>query len=291
MAEIILIVGLCVTVAGIVLSWYKKVQGMWATYFFGFLLVLTGGPLSNSISKFAVSPQGGLEVAFVQAKADTLSISPEGAVATLQLQTTNISSEIKKELPNEANIDVAEIKQLTDYVKQLGMTPIKISSSESYKPGTIVRIYNGQLDRWASPEEAFPELLTSSSSVSIPNFELEGNFSSDKSSNFKTRIQFSCKNGANIVSATDFGLTSKINKKVLNHFGDNNLYVVQGTLLCNNLEMSTEGVGKATVVSPVLKKLIDAGVSGEVKYESTYTGNVALGYKFSKIVTGNVRQP
>ncbi len=94
MNVIIVIVGLSLACIGALLSWYqKKSVGIWATYAFGFLLVLTSGPISSGLQGFSLTGKG-LEVNFTEISVSTSELENISTKTVASIKSLSLSNSI-----------------------------------------------------------------------------------------------------------------------------------------------------------------------------------------------------
>lgn len=225
----IVIVGLLVSVSGVILAWNQKGTGTWATFSFGFLLVLVGGPVSSRLGTISLSGTG-VEVEFnavavSQTEQETLSSQAATAFLAFSPSTDNENSPERILLGNASK---AFQKELSTYLTSLGFLPIQPTGKELIGPGTVLRIEEGRPVVWASPSEAFSNLQVSHSSVAIPRLAYKS-----ATENKYVEVLFDCTNGSMISEASLLALSTSIRPEVGNSIADaTDLRVVQSTLSC-----------------------------------------------------------
>lgn len=232
-------VGLGLACVGALLSWNEKNgMGIWATYAFGFLLVLTSGPISSGLKGFSLSGEG-LDVEFTELPVngenlDAIRGNTEESIRTLSLANAS-SDKNDAEMTNTYTKDIVE--KLVPFIQSLGYTPTQIVGSSNIRPGSVVTISSSGLSLWASPEEAFPGLGIQTSAVALPTFQFSYPLpSQDSSYNFI----FECGEGATSEEASISGLVNSWNKSLSRNAADSSAtYVVQAVLLCSNLQMAS----------------------------------------------------
>ena len=239
---VIVLIGLSIACAGVVLSWHQKGAGVWATYVFGFLLVLTGGPLRQNLTTLSVTGQG-LEVEFTVTEPSEIQVKEiedraRASILSLSAAESNVVSTEGRKLLDDASQDVVD--QLLPFIRSIGFVPTQIVGAEQMRPGSVVTISDGRPITWATPSEAFPDLDTVSSNVPFPTFEIESSLPGSTNADSKLLVRFDCKEGAQNVEASLSALSSKGNKDLLARIGNNTtMYVVQSVLLCKNLFLAS----------------------------------------------------
>jgi len=271
MDVMIVIVGLGLACVGALLSWHQKnAMGIWATYAFGFLLVLTSGPISSGLRGFSLTGKG-LDVKFTKlsvgnAELEGISTKTEESIKSLSLANTNaVDSE-----PGTTNTYTKDIvEKLIPFIRSLGYVPTQIVGSPYIRPGSVVTLSGGSLSLWATPSEAFPNLKVQTSSVALPTFQFSYPIPSSDS---YYKFIFECNEGATNEEASFSGLLSNWNEslsqKTLN--SDVN-YVVQSVLLCRGLQMASSRRGNGT----------EDGSSQDFNFHTK--DNIVIGYKLAKI--------
>lgn len=267
----IVIVGLGLTCVGALLSWYQKNSiGIWATYAFGFLLVLTSGPISSGLQGFSLSGEG-LEVRLTEISSSTSELEGISTKAVQSISSLSISNttepDQKAKVNNAYTKDIVE--KLIPFISSLGYTPTQIVGSPNIRPGSVVTLSNGGLSLWATPEEAFPSLTSQTSSVALPTFEF-GYPLPEIDSYYK--FIFQCNEGATSEEASISGLTNHWNKSLSPKMNISEpSYVVQSVLLCSGLSMASSRRG--------------SGATSDERQDFDFRtkDKVVIGYKLAKI--------
>ena len=277
MEILIVVAGILTVGAGIALSWYKKASGsIWATYIFGFLFVLIGGPLRGNLAGFSVTAKG-VEATFKP---------PDLSVTAKQIKDTEIRArETLSSLSREQQKQVAAqerqviddasksvIDQLLPFIASLGFVPTQIIASQKLEPGTILSFTDGRPLTAASSAEAFPKLNVQTANVAIPRFVVEREIPGSQTK--RVAVKFDCKKGSQILEASTSSLTSTLDLALFKGLPTSQSYfVVQSVLKC---------------LEPVLASASDSknpGESSSQNYE--YSGpETILGYKLLAISAG-----
>lgn len=245
----IVIVGLGLACTGSLMSWNeKKGMGIWATYSFGFLLVLTSGPISSGLQGFSLTDKG-LDVKFTEislesTKIEAISTKAQESIKSLSLSSTSDNT-FGIEVTNTYTKDIVE--KLVPFIQSLGYTPTQIVGSPNIRPGSIVTIANKGLSLWATPTEAFPNIQIQSSAVAIPTFQFSYPLPSKESS---YTFVFECGEGAESEETSLSGLMRSWNTDLSERASKSQeAFVVQSVLICNNLKMASSLKGNGTNVS------------------------------------------
>mgnify|MGYP000465819684 CR=1 FL=1 len=272
---LIVIVGLGLACVGALLSWHQKnSMGIWATYAFGFLLVLTSGPISSGLRGFSLTGEG-LDVKFTELSVATselegISTKTEESIKSLSLANAT-ANDNNSEATNTYTKDIVE--KLVPFIRSLGYAPTQIVGSPNIRPGSVVTFSGGNLSLWATPDEAFPNLKVQTSSVALPTFQFSYPL---PSSNSYYKFIFECNEGASSEEASFSSLINSWNKslsqKTLN---SDTTYVVQSVLLCSGLQMasSLRGNGEAD--------------DNRQDFEFSTKDKNVIGYKLAKIYLGS----
>ena len=286
----ITICGLLIMASGVALSWYKKGAGIWATYGFGFLLVLIGGPLAEKLSEFSLSATG-LNANFSVAENVPITQPEDNAekptLLNLKIANTDlIDSKEIDEAEASAKISIQGEKQISNLVESLGYYPAPIKGNELFQPGTVVKFIDGRMITWATSNEAFQNLSVESTPTTFPAQQLTGIIDSLNGSKSETKVNFECSKGARVSQVSLSSLNTSVRKNIFSNLRDADSYVVQSALLCDGFELSSRvSASVAVELSPALKKLIGVGMSGEstIRYEYETEEPVALGYRLVSI--------
>jgi hypothetical protein len=260
--------GVLIACSGVVLSWYQKSgAGIWATYVFGFLLVLIGSPLRANLSALSVSGKG-LQVSFraVEASPEQLTAIENRARSAIVSLTADKANQVNgetRQLVDKASQGVVE--QLLPFIRSLGFVPTQIVSAIQLSPGTIVSLKDGRIVTVATPSQAFPKLETLGSSIPFPMFQIERSL--PRSMNGKVLVKFECKNGAEVIEASIVALESTMDQKLTSHLAPlDEYFVVQAVLRCSEPIIAS---------STRMEKTAEAG-----QQDFKYTGKeTILGYK------------
>jgi hypothetical protein len=270
----IVIVGLGLTCVGAILSWYQKNSiGIWATYGFGFLLVLTSGPISSGLQKFSLSGEG-LEVRLTEISSSTselegISTKAVQSITSLSLSNTTDTDQ-SSNVKNTYTKDIVE--KLLPFISSLGYTPTQIVGSPNIRPGSVVTFPKGELSLWATPEEAFPSLTLQTSSVALPTFEFGYPLPAGDS---YYKFIFRCNEGATSEEASISGLANHWNKSLSPKMNISEpSYVVQSVLLCNGLTMASSRRGGGDGTSKA---------ENRQDFDFSTKDKVIIGYKLAKI--------
>ncbi|MBW3532234.1 hypothetical protein [Shewanella sp. NKUCC06_TVS] len=271
---LIVIVGLGLACTGALLSWNeKKSMGIWATYAFGFLLVLTSGPISNSLQGFSLTGKG-LDVKFTEISPESSIIEAISTKAQESIKSLSLSSASDNnfgvEVTNTYTKDIVE--KLIPFIQSLGYTPTQIVGSPNIRPGSIVTISNKGLSLWATPQEAFPKLLIQSSAVALPTFQFSYPLPSQESF---YKFIFECGEGAVSEEASLSGLMGSWNKTLSQRaLNSTETFVVQSVLLCSSLQMASSLRGNGSNES-------------RQDFDFSTKDKVVIGYKLVKMDFGN----
>ena len=271
MSLLIVVVGLGLVCVGALLSWHqKKALGIWATYVFGFLIVLTSGPISSGLIGFSVTEKG-LDVKFTEVSPSASEIEDINSKTEQSIRSLSAAvSDIESDSP-ESNRGYSEeiVSKLIPFIRALGYTPTQIIGSPNIRPGSVVIRSEGKLSLWATQQEAFPNLATQKSSVAIPKFHLtypvEG-------SEYPNKFLFECGEGALSEETSISGLMKNWNSSLSqNILSAESTYVVQSTLLCQGLLMASSQRGNAV------------GADGKQDFEFKTKENIVIGYKLAAV--------
>lgn len=236
MDYLIVCAGLLAVAAGVALSWYKKpASSIWATYAFGFLLVLVGGPLRSNLSGLSVSAKG-VEASFKLPDQSTtekqIKESERKAretVFALSREQQKLVAGQERKVVDEASESV--VNKLIPFITSSGYIPTQIIGSQKLEPGTILSFVDGRPLTVASSSEGFPKLNIQTSNVAIPRFaeDLEVPGSQGK----RVAAQFECAKGSQILEASTSSLASTMDPGLLGRLSKSQSYfVVQSVLKC-----------------------------------------------------------
>ena len=268
---LIIIVGLGLACVGALLSWHQKnAMGIWATYAFGFLLVLTSGPISSGLRGVSLTGEG-LDVKFTElsvnkSEVEGISAKTVESIKSLSLANTT-AGQSDTETKNTYTKDIVE--KLIPFIRSLGYAPTQIVGSPNIRPGSIVSLSGDSLSLLATPQEAFPSLNVQSSPVALPTFQFSYPLP-QKDSYYK--FVFECNEGASSEEASFSGLINNWNKSLSQKgLESQNAYVVQSVLLCSGLQMASSRRGD--------------GKSDESRqdFEFQTKDKIVIGYKLAKV--------
>ncbi len=256
---------------GFLLSWKeKKSMCIWATYSFGFLLVLTSGPISSGLQGFSLTGKG-IDVKFSEITLEdsdlqAISAKTKETIESMSLSSTSANAS-EVEFTNTYTKDIVE--KLIPFIQSLGYTPTQIVGSPHIPPGSVVTLSPKGLSLWATPEEAFPEIGVQSSGVALPKFQFRHPLPEP---NAHYDFIFECREGAAIEEISLSGLMGSWNKalsqRALNTSG---AYVVHSVLICSSLQMASSLSGGS---EPSEERQ---------DFEFSTKGTVVLGYKLAKM--------
>jgi hypothetical protein len=242
MGLLIVLAGLAVIAAAATFTWFKKASvNIWASYLFGFLLVLIGGPLRSSLSALSVT-SGGVEVSFKPVDESTSQEKIREIQGRAKEVLLAISTEQQEKVagPVQQTIDQLSqtvIDQLIVSIKALGFIPTQIIGSPKLEPGTVLSFVSGKSITIAASREAFPTLRTESSSVALPASQILRAIPGTKG---KVQVMFRCEGGAQIVEASSIALTGSMDLSALTNLSkDINYFVVQSVLRCKKPRLAS----------------------------------------------------
>ena len=273
MTNLICIVGLVIVVAGVLLAWHGKGNGTWATFSFGFLLVLVGGPLGSQLQTLSVSGTG-LDVSFTPRELDEAEVSKIEAVAGQAFVDLTSSAPLTGEnsIAHQFGTAAASFQEeLFRLITSLGFAPTQLVGVSRLAPGSIVRIVEGKPILWATPQEAFPSLEATSSAIAIPGFD---QIAPGADPQQQVSVSFACRGGATLQEVSYSSLSSKLNRSLLPKLKQNpELKVVQAAISCSGLQL--KALSEAVGGNPDAER---------VEYESEEP--VVLGYRLAQLSVG-----
>lgn len=284
----ILFIGLLVVLAGVYLSWHKKGNEAWATYLFGFLLVVIGGPLGNKLDSLKLSNDG-VDLTFSALSENTvevLEVEKKAVKSLLNIQTS-INNNSTKTSVNYAEQSGSLQTSYLSYFNDLGYIPTQIVGSESFKPGTVIKFEDGSPVVLATQNEAFKNMIITSSKAVLPDFLKEKTWETEILKNkikFKAKTSFKCQK-AKVQTVSINALKNSINSTVINQFiGSSEIFVIYETIGCDDLRLDTKylSAGDASVA---MASNIDSELANRFSYSSD--NPVILGYKLLTISSGN----
>jgi hypothetical protein len=273
----IVVVGLAVVAASVVLAWFKKGPEVWASFAFGFLLVLIASPVGSKLSSFSLSG-GKLEVSFKEA---ALTEEQKGKLtesARLALPVLAPGSPAPTNQAQAKSMDTASRKIQSDlaaYITSLGYIPSQLIGTEFLAPGYIVSIQQGRPVTWATQSEAFPKLQTTTSPLAFPRFAIEQSVPLPGNSKpTMIAVDFWCSKDAQTIEASLNGLSQAFDEKLLRRMAqESDLYVVQAVLQCRGFKLASK-----------LAKPTPAGGDQEsFLYEPQGAEPIVLGYRLARV--------
>ena len=236
MDYLIVCAGLLAIAAGVGLSWYKKpASSIWATFAFGFLLVLVGGPLRSNLSGLSVSAKG-VQASFKPPDQSTtdkqIKESERKAreiVSALSREQQQLVIGQEQKLVDEASESV--VNKLIPFIAASGFIPTQIVGSQKLEPGTILSFADSRPLTIASSSEGFPKLNIEISNVAIPRFAEVLDVPSSQGK--RIAVQFECAKGSQILEASTSSLASTMDPGILGRLlKAQSYFVVQSVLKC-----------------------------------------------------------
>jgi hypothetical protein len=278
----ILVVGLITVLSGIYLSWHKKGNEAWATYLFGFLLVVLGGPLGSKIDSLSLTNKGvDLSFSAVSENSEEVSRAEIKAVKSLiNLQKSEGKSKYEKDNYNKGE---GLQSNFLSFFKSLGYIPSQIVGYETISPGTLIKFENGTPIILATQQEAFGGMNISTSNTVLPSFDknVEGETQIlKKKATYKARTSFECTNST-VKSTSVTSLNNSIDHNIIAEFKDNpDIFVVYETVNCDNLRLKTSYSAEQNN-----EDTISSNSNGVKTDEYMYMSEdpVVLGYKLMSI--------
>jgi len=240
MEWMITIVGLLIAAAGVYLSWYKKGNETWATYLFGFSLVLVGGPLGSQITSFSINEEGiKLSLNKSALEPDEIAIIKGVAAQSIGIELELSSADVSSK---SYDSDIQSVqKNFIDYFQSIGYIPTQLVGSGGLSPGSIITYIEGRPWLLASPGEAFPELNIQTSPVSLPQFSVKtaGPGIGSTTEKIQTKTNFFCAS-ATSNKASMAALQKSASGRVISKIsGSNRMLVVQDVIVCSKLALES----------------------------------------------------
>jgi hypothetical protein len=266
---LIVSVGLLIACCGVVLAWQKKGGlAIWATFTFGFLLVLIGGPLRGNISGVTVGTKG-LQLSFSSVtqspdQAKALEATVRASIASLAPTKRDSSTADAQQTLDKTSQVV--IDQLLPFIRSLGYVPTPIVGAIQVAPGSIVTLEEGRPSVMATPSEAFPNLAVYTSGVAFPRFAAASEVPGSRSE--KVDVEFQCREGVEAVEASLTSLERTADVELVGKLSDSREYfLVQSIMRCNGLTLQARTVSN------------DPDGSDKRAYDYSTANTVVLGYK------------
>ncbi|MCA9470089.1 MAG: hypothetical protein KC643_32215 [Nitrospira sp.] len=271
MNMLIVVVGLGLASVGALLSWHQKnAVGIWATYAFGFLLVLTSGPISSSLRGFSLTGEG-LDVKFTELSVNTSEVEGISAKTAESIKTLSVANSTAGEKDADTtNTYIKDIvEKLIPFIRSLGYAPTQIVGSPNIRPGSMVSLSGESLSLLATPQEAFSDLKVQVSPVALPTFEFSYPL---PQKDLYYKFVFECNEGATSEEASFSGLISSWNKSLNRKFLESeNAYVVQSVLLCSGLQMASSRRGG------------EKSEESRQDFEFRTKDKITIGYKLARV--------
>ncbi len=286
----ILFIGLLVIVAAVYLSWHKKGHEAWATYIFGFLLVVVGGPLGSKIDTLKFSNQG-VDLKFTTLAENTeevLKVEEKAVKSLLNLQLSTSEDSSQKKISEGSQSGSLQSSYLS-YFKGLGYIPTQIVGYESFKPGTVIKFVDGSPVVLATKNEAFNQMNVTSSRAVLPDFFKKKTGETEILKNkvkFEANTSFNC-DKATVETASINALQNSIDTGVVSQFIESSkIFVIYETIGCENLRLDTEYLSSGDTTAP-LSTTVGAELADKFSYSSK--NPVVLGYKLLTLSSGDVQ--